>query len=425
MKLRRLYSVYNEGITWGPGDSDLSDIEFFIDPSVELPAAVADALQGKPHIKYDLNKNFKPGMSHYKKPSSNQVLVTANPRTADRARQDDKPVIYHTASNLANTLRMIERPTSNMKYSIDLDDTGLALHPEGPYPKIAGSQKSSLDHELPSFGSASSATGELVPTPDMANIMRYLARPEAQNALSIKNFTVPEINKKVKVVSVLPSSEEFKYILSALKASADTSNIELLYQLMALFCVSYYRRSVKEPVRMVVCPQSSSPWAKEVAARVADELGCPEPVIYKKNKDPDTITVNQSGVLSASKTWLKNGTPVKDPITNQNLPATPANVEKCWHNWGVMFAKGQKKLKDMDLFVRRNNLFGLYVAPEMPPMSYFTDASKTKQKGVSVGKHVLIVDDIATFGMTVTNIAYDLYGKGAGLVSGFTYYASK
>lgn len=427
MKLHQIV----EGITWGPGERTIADVEFLIDNSVDLPTQVLDLLNNKHHSTYGTKASYKPGMANYKRPNDKQILVTANPRTADKARQDDKPVIYHSPANVANTIRMIENPTADVKYSIDLDDEGLPIHPTGPYPSVSGAVASPLQHDIPEFGSEISKSGELKPTESMTQLMSYLERPAAQNALMAKNYKVPGSSNAVKVVSVLPSSDEFKYILSSLKQASDVYNIDVLYKLMAMFCLSYFKRNREKPIQLVVCPASSSPWAKSVADLVSSELNLAEPVIYHKNTNPDSIVVNKAGAAQASKSWLASGTPVVDPITKKPMEATPENVEICWKNWGKLFASGQKKLKDMDHFVRRGNLFNLYTPPgDIPPLQWRADMSRTasagkKERGKEVGKHVLVIDDLTTFGMTITNIAKDLYDKGAGLVSGFTYYSSK
>jgi phosphoribosylpyrophosphate synthetase len=136
--------------------------------------------------------------------------------------------------------------------------------------------------------------------------------------------------------------------------------------------------------------------ASSLAQAISTKLGCPAPIVWRKQPDASKVIVNPVGVQQYCN-------PGGKPRTDKQ---TPEVVYRRWRKQADEWVNGSRQMKQVEEYARRGNLFNLYVPPDGFNDSDFADRSH------------LIVDDITTFQTTITNIAWYLLDNQALSVTG-------
>jgi len=203
----------------------------------------------------------------------------------------------------------------------------------------------------------------------------------------------------------------------------------------AAVCLSDNFLKKAGPFGSIHIPASGSEVAINFASVLQDELGIPSDSIYvwTKNKDPQSVIVNQEGVKQVaygnlvrdfkltsntrSKKEVKsdNERLVFDAlrsgaITNDQLEEYLNKINMSWKKQATEWVLGNKATKNLDPHIRRGNLLNLYV----PPANLDVESL--------AGTKVLLADDVVTFGMTLINIATSLLKAGAEDITAATIY---
>ncbi len=325
--------------------------------------------------------------------SPDAVLVDDSTwNTEEWQRRGGVPILHQTG-DLRSTLAAVANPDGQLGFEVDDDDTLGGVPTDLPQYRRGGGR----DIQFARY--------------EHNNIARRLSLRVAKVPFNDGS------NEEVEIWGVYGVKEDVQKELIGLfkKHGTGAAGVDAFLDTAAGVIARYVDKYADDARPELICvPESSSSIATRFAAAVASKTGIQRTYVWAKNRDPAQIQINRHGAAQYAATKSSHaGDSTKralNPFRRDLAGAaryqwSPEEVMKLWHAKAARWATGEVKTKDLDPFIRRGNMFNLF----QPPAEFPQDLD---------GRAALIVDDVATFNTTITDVARTLYDRGCSIAFG-------